>query len=60
MKLNLYWIWFVGAAAWFFDAALSLHYQAVGTGVLEALVSAAFLAIGMYLKKHDFANSRRK
>jgi len=60
VRRNFYWIWFLGAAAWFFNAALSLHYHAVWTGLLEVAVSAAFLAIGMYLKKHDFANSRRK
>ena len=42
----------MGAAVWFFDAALSLHYRSVGWGLLEAVVSALFLAVGMYLKKH--------
>jgi hypothetical protein len=51
VKRNFYWIWFVGAAAWFFDAALSLHYHSLYWGVLEAVVSALFLAMGMFLKK---------
>jgi len=52
VKRNFYWIWFVGAAVWFFDAAYSLHYHVLNWGLLEAGVSAMFLAIGMYLKKH--------
>jgi len=42
----------VGAAVWFFDAAWSLHYHVVSWGLLEAVVSAVFLATGMYLKNH--------
>jgi hypothetical protein len=42
----------VGAAVWFFDAAWSLHYDVLHWGLLEAAVSATFLAVGMYLKKH--------
>jgi hypothetical protein len=41
----------VGAGVWFFDAAFSLHHHVLGWGVLEAGVSATFLAVGMYLKK---------
>jgi len=51
VKRKFYWIWFVGAAAWFLDAALSLHKHALAWGLLEAAVSAMFLAVGMYLKK---------
>jgi hypothetical protein len=53
VKRNFYWIWFVGAAVWFFDAALSLHYDALYWGLLEAAISAGFLAMGMYLKKQS-------
>jgi hypothetical protein len=42
----------VGAAVWFFDAAFSLHHHVVKSGLLEAAVSATFLAVGMYLKNH--------
>jgi hypothetical protein len=47
---NLYWIWFVGAAAWFLDAALILHHHALGRGLVAAAVSATFLAAGMFFK----------
>lgn len=43
----------MGAAAWFFDAALSLHYASPIEGLLEVLISAAFLAMGLYLKKQN-------
>jgi hypothetical protein len=51
VKRNFYWIWFVGAAAWFFDAAYSLHTHSLSWGLLEAVISATFLVVGMYLRK---------
>ena len=45
------WIWFVGAAAWFVVAALSLHHHALGSGVLATVISALFLAAGMFFRK---------
>ncbi|WP_164981610.1 hypothetical protein [Silvibacterium dinghuense] len=51
MSRNSYRIWFLGAAAWFFDAVLALHHHALSRGVLAAVVSALFLAAGMFFKK---------
>jgi hypothetical protein len=51
MSRNLYWIWFVGAAAWFLDAALSLHHRELGSGLLATVISALFLAAGMFFRK---------
>ena len=48
---NLYWIWFVGSAAWFLDAALVLHRGALGRGLVAVAVSAMFLAAGMFFRK---------
>ena len=45
------WIWFVGAAAWFFDAALSLHHHALVSGLLATAISALFLAAGMFFRR---------
>ncbi|MBV8673926.1 MAG: hypothetical protein JOZ33_10865 [Acidobacteriaceae bacterium] len=45
------WIWFVGAAAWFLVAALSLHHHALGSGVIATVISALFLAAGMFFRK---------
>jgi hypothetical protein len=50
---NLYWIWFVGAAAGFLDAALILHRGALGRGLVSVLVSAMFLGAGMFFKKQE-------
>jgi hypothetical protein len=51
VKRNWYWIWFIGAAVWFFDAAFSLHHHVLAWGLLEAGTSATFLAVGLYFKK---------
>ncbi|MFT4112339.1 hypothetical protein [Silvibacterium sp.] len=51
MSRNFYWIWFLGAAAWFLDALLALHHHALDRGVLAAMVAALFLAAGMFFKK---------
>ena len=51
MSRNLYWIWFVGAAAWFLDAALSLHHHELAGGLLATAISALFLAAGMFFRK---------
>jgi hypothetical protein len=48
---NLYWIWFVGSAAWFLDAALVLHRGALARGLVAVAVSAMFLVAGMFFKK---------
>jgi hypothetical protein len=48
---NFNWIWFVGAGAWFLDAALVLHRGALGRGLLAVAVSAMFLAAGMFFSK---------
>jgi len=45
------WIWFVGAAAWFLVAALSLHHHALGSGLLATVISALFLAAGTFFRK---------
>jgi hypothetical protein len=53
VKQNFHWIWFVGAAAWFIDAALSLHHHSLGWGLPETAISALFLAVGMYYRKRN-------
>jgi hypothetical protein len=45
------WIWFVGAGAWFLVAALSLHHHALANGLVAAVISALFLAAGMFFRK---------
>lgn len=48
----------MGAAAWFLDAALSLHHHALGRGILATVVSAMFLAAGMFFRKQAKRDQR--
>ncbi len=41
------WIWFIGAAAWYLDAAINLHYNARGHAVLALAVATMFFIAGM-------------
>ncbi len=41
------WIWFIGAAAWYVDAAINLHYGARSHALLALLVATMFFAAGM-------------
>jgi hypothetical protein len=41
------WIWFVGAAAWYLDAAINLHYNARGHALLALCVATLFFIAGM-------------
>jgi hypothetical protein len=46
---NFNWIWYVGAAVWFLDAAISMHRADLRSGLSEAAISAIFLAVGVLL-----------
>lgn len=48
---NFNWIWFVGAAVWFFDAALGMTRGALGSGLADAVVSALFLGLGLFFRR---------
>lgn len=48
---NFNWIWYVGAAVWFLDAAISMHRGDLHSGLGEAAISAFFLAVGVLLGK---------
>jgi hypothetical protein len=61
---NLYrtwpiWIWFVGAAAWFLAAALSLHRHSLGSGLVATVISALFLAAGMFFRRQAKRSGKR-
>ena len=40
------WIWFIGAAAWYMDAAINLHYNARGHAILALAVATMFFIAG--------------
>lgn len=45
---NLNWIWYLGAAVWFLNAALAMHRGSLRVGVENALIAAVFLAAGIF------------
>ncbi len=59
MGRNFNWIWFLGAAAWFVDAALSMRRGALGPGLADAAVSALFLAVGMLFRRQARRQTNR-
>ena len=48
---NFNWIWYLGAAVWFVDAAMSMHHGKLGWGLANAGISAVFLAAGIFFGK---------
>ncbi|HTV81376.1 MAG TPA: hypothetical protein VME18_01905 [Acidobacteriaceae bacterium] len=59
MGRNFNWIWFLGAAVWFFDAALGMHHGALGHGLADAGISALFLAAGVFFRRQAKRNQGR-
>ena len=41
------WIWFIGAAAWYTDSAVNLHYGARNHALLALIVATMFFIAGM-------------
>jgi len=56
---NFNWIWFIGAAAWFVDAALSMRRGALLAGLANAAVSALFLAVGILFRRQARRQTNR-
>jgi hypothetical protein len=48
---NFNWIWYVGAAVWFLDAAIAMHRGDLRSGLTDAAISAVFLGVGVLLGK---------
>lgn len=57
---TFYRIWFVGAGVWFFDALLSMHHRALGRGVAQAGIAAAFLVVGMLFRREFLRRLAKK
>jgi hypothetical protein len=45
---NFNWIWYVGAAVWFLNAAMAMHHGELGRGLANAGISAVFLGAGVF------------
>ena len=48
---NFNWIWYVGAAVWFLNAALAMHHGVLRRGIANAAVAAVFLAAGIFFRR---------
>lgn len=48
---NFNWIWYVGAAVWFLNAALAMHHGNLRIGVTNAAIAAVFLAAGLFFRR---------
>lgn len=59
VRRNFNWIWYVGAAVWFYDAAIAMHRGALRAGLVEAGISAAFLAIAQFYRRQARRPPRR-
>ncbi|MFP5229754.1 MAG: hypothetical protein ACLGXA_19245 [Acidobacteriota bacterium] len=59
MSLNFNWIWYVGAAVWFLNAALSMYHGKLGWGLANAGISAVFLGAGIFFGKQSRRSSGR-
>jgi hypothetical protein len=46
------WIWFIGSAVWWGDAAIAVHYGNTVHAILALCVASLFLAMGMMTRKH--------
>lgn len=50
---NFNWIWYVGAAVWFLNAALAMRHGNLRLGLTNAAISAAFLAAGLFFRRQS-------
>lgn len=57
---NFNWIWFIGAAVWFFDAALGMQKGALESGLADALISALFLLLGLFFRRQAQRRAERE
>lgn len=48
---NFNWIWYVGAAVWFLNAALAMHHGNLHRGITNAAIAAGFLVAGLFFRR---------
>jgi hypothetical protein len=56
---NFNWIWYLGAAVWFLNAALAMHHGNLRRGLTNAAISAVFLAAGIFFGRQARRQARR-
>ena len=59
MSRNFNWIWYLGAAVWFLNAALAMHKGNLRLGLTNAAISAVFLAAGIIFRRMARRQQRR-
>ena len=57
---NFNWIWYLGAAVWFLDAALGMYHGALRSGLTAAGISAAFLVAGIFFGRQAKRQAGRR
>jgi hypothetical protein len=50
---NFNWIWYLGAAVWFLNAALAMRHGNLLMGLTNAGISAVFLVAGIYFGRQS-------
>jgi hypothetical protein len=56
---NFNWIWYLGAAVWFLNAALAMRHGNLRMGLTNAAISAVFLAAGIFFGRQAKGSSGR-
>jgi hypothetical protein len=56
---NFNWIWYLGAAVWFLNAALAMRHGNLRLGVGNALIAAVFLVAGIFFGRMGKRTSGR-
>jgi len=56
---NFNWIWYLGAAVWFLNAALAMHHGNLRLGLINAAISAGFLVAGIIFGRMAKRQERR-
>lgn len=59
MSRNFNWIWYLGAAVWFLNAALAMHHGNLRMGLTNAVISAVFLVVGILFGRMARRQQRR-
>ena len=56
---NFNWIWYLGAAVWFLNAALAMRHGNLRMGLTNAAISAVFLVAGIFFGRQAKRQARR-
>ena len=60
MSRNFNWIWYLGAAVWFLNAALAMHHGNLRMGLTNAAIAAGFLVAGIFFGRQARRQAARR